>query len=47
MDDFDDHASSSHATSHLSSGMTGRVEIVERVLGRVDAERFCVGHLSV
>jgi transposase len=34
MDDFDDQDSSSHTTSHLSSRMTGRVEIVERVSGR-------------
>lgn len=34
MDDFDDQDSSSHTTSHLSTRMTGRIEIVGRVSGR-------------
>lgn len=33
MDDFDDQDASSHTTSHLSTRMTGRVEVVGRVSG--------------
>ncbi len=34
MDDSDDQEASSHTTGHMSDCMTGRVEIVGRVLGR-------------
>ena len=34
MDDIDDDGTSSHTTGHMSTRMTGRVEIVGRVSGR-------------